>query len=1623
MSTRLRQPRRSIESALTDGRSEGQGRRLVGGRLALALLAIGALLALAPAAEARKRPALDLSTLSSASTAALTGAKPKARKYAAGEVIVRFRSGTSDAKKADLHRRRGGRVIERLLLSRTELVDVGSASNVKAVARAYERDAAVEFAQPNYVRKLASVFPNDPSFGELWGLHNAGQRVNGVTGISGSDMDLPQAWERTTGSAAVTVGVVDTGIDYTHTDLNGNIWTNPNETDNGLDDDGNGFADDLVGADFAGDTNTSAPDDDPLDDFGHGTHVAGTVGAEGNDGSSVTGVDWQVKLAALKVCSTTPAIECLDSDIGNAFTYAGQKGMKVVAAALSGPDPAPLMEAAINAAPNTFFVVAAGNGGGDAGGDDQDALAEANREKPCALTPSNIVCIAASDQDDRLTSFSNYGAASVDVAAPGWNVLSTWKDNAVAYLHGTSPATGYAAGVAALQYALDPSASVTTQKNRMLGSVDAFSWMTGKTVTGGRVNANRALPPAATPPAEGSLDLGFTGDGWLNTSFSGSGSPANGVAIQADGKIVVAGDDVGGGPDFAVARYNTDGSLDTSFDGDGKVQTDFGGEDHASGVAIEPASGKIVVAGTANFNNFGVARYNTNGSLDTGFDGDGKVVTDIFSTDSGRAVAVDSSGRIVVAGSGGLPEGVFEVARYTTSGALDTSFDGDGKAFAVIGTGNHEARSIAIQNDDKIVVGGTYQDPTGFSPTFFGLARLNTNGSVDSSFGSGGTVRTDVGDSTDLGDVAIQQDGKIVAAGKTHNTTVNGRIFFASNRDAAQHELYSARADGSDVQRLTNASGNDFYPDVNPDGDKIAFESTRDTPTTEIYTMNIDGSDVTRLTFNTWDDARPTWSPDGTRIAFQTNRDGDDEIYVMNADGANPDNITDSPSSSDRWPAWSSSTNEIAFSSDRVGSNLNIFKMGSEGESVTQVTTHGADDERPDWSPTGAQIVYFRFNGPTHRIFKVTVASGNEQQLTTENGSDPNWGPQGDLIVFGSNRASPGPGLYTMNTDGTNQNRITTPASGLDGHPSWAIQQPDKRFAVVRYNSDGTLDSSFSTGGRTEAIIGTGSGANAVAVQRNGSIVVAGQADAGSGNAALARFLGNGNFDGAFGTGPGTAEFDFGSNDTVRDIAMQPDGDILAAGTFANEWGVARLNADVPQVTIDQLTADKDTDLNPAGESLTLNGTDFQPGDSVQLQQCREGAPSNNTCRGLATVSADEGGDVTGSINVNYTIDGTAPACEDAYCRVKAVSTTGNGVSNSVPISFRTTPRFELTPSDGAIGQTQIVPGTPLTLTARLSHANGSPTGTVSFFVCGPYTSTVLPPVTCNSGSGTFAGNPKTLTAVDGQTSTATSNAFTPVTDGRYCFRATYSGEDRYRAASNASREACISVRPPTPTTVAVADLYPVVKGVTYTATPQEGVLQNDTYPAGSTISASLVTPPTTGTLNFSSDGSFDYTPPNSTFTGTVTFTYTATSTPGGTSEPVTVTLVVAEADDPIQGFRFRGFRFRGFRFRDVEEVSLTSYSACRSRFVWINPQVTIPTTAHVRVNAHLYDAAGNRIASSEYLVDGEYYGDPLQPTVLTWPLWTTPVPTGGTYAEVLVEVDPDTPDAYTVRGTVACVT
>ena len=257
--------------------------------------------------------------------------------------------------------------------------------------------------------------PNDSRFAELWGLHQA----------SDADIDAPEAWARETGDAAVIVAVVDTGVAYDHPDLDGNIWTNAADPPGNGDQDGNGFVDDSRGWDFLDD------DNDPRDFDGHGTHVAGTIGAEGNNATGITGVDWDVSLMPLRAGDE---FGFASADTTAAFLYACRNGADVVNGSFAGYFPSASELAALRSpeCANTLFVFAAGN---DASSNDDYPVYPCGYGAPAPEADlPNIVCVAATDREDELAEFSNYGFASVDLAAPGVDVLSTFP--AYSAVHG-----------------------------------------------------------------------------------------------------------------------------------------------------------------------------------------------------------------------------------------------------------------------------------------------------------------------------------------------------------------------------------------------------------------------------------------------------------------------------------------------------------------------------------------------------------------------------------------------------------------------------------------------------------------------------------------------------------------------------------------------------------------------------------------------------------------------------------------------------------------------------------------------------------------------------------------------------------------------------------------------------------------------------------------------------------------------------------------------------------------------------------------------------------------------------------------------------------------------------------
>ena len=289
---------------------------------------------------------------------------------------------------------------------------------------------------------------------------------------------------------------------------------------------------------------------------------------------------------------------------------------------------------------------------------------------------------------------------------------------------------------------------------------------------------------------DGTLDTSFGTGGQVTTNF-GSSSEIRSIALQSDGKIVAAGFSAN---NFAVARYETNGDLDNTFSGDGKLTTDLGSSDEIQSIAIQ-SDGKIVAAGNSG-NNFAIARYETDGDLDNTFSGDGKLTTDLGSSlESFESVELQSDGKIVAAG---YSDGNFAVVRYETNGDLDNTFSGDGKLTTNLGA-MEGVNSIAIQSDGKIVAAG-------YSGSDFFIARYNSNGSLDTDFGATGVVVTDTGSSDEsLESVVLQSDGKIVAAGYIDNAGIYLMAVARYNTDGTLDLTFS----GDGIQTTAVGSSED----------------------------------------------------------------------------------------------------------------------------------------------------------------------------------------------------------------------------------------------------------------------------------------------------------------------------------------------------------------------------------------------------------------------------------------------------------------------------------------------------------------------------------------------------------------------------------------------------------------------------------------------------------------------------------------------------------------------------------------------------------------------------------------------------------------------------------------------
>lgn len=352
--------------------------------------------------------------------------------------------------------------------------------SVEQVINTLRLYSVVDFAEPNYLR-LSSYIPNDPRFNEMWALNNYGQRG----GLPDADIDVAEAWGITFGERSVIVAVTDTGIDKAHPDLSGSIYQNPGEILNGVDDDGNGYVDDVAGWNFAGD---GIGNNDPQDDSGsHGTHVSGTIAATGDNNQGVIGVCPGISLLPLKVLDENGGFV---SDFIRGINYAVSMGATVINVSLGGSTSSQSEQNAISnaEAAGVLIVVASGNEGKDV---------DSNPDYPSGYTNSNILSVLATNRMDQFEAYSSYGVNVVDVAAPGTHILSTYINNQYLYFTGTSMAAAHVSGVAALVKSVNSSWEAPEIRQAILSTVDLLPSLKGRCGSGGRVNAFSAVRYAA----------------------------------------------------------------------------------------------------------------------------------------------------------------------------------------------------------------------------------------------------------------------------------------------------------------------------------------------------------------------------------------------------------------------------------------------------------------------------------------------------------------------------------------------------------------------------------------------------------------------------------------------------------------------------------------------------------------------------------------------------------------------------------------------------------------------------------------------------------------------------------------------------------------------------------------------------------------------------------------------------------------------------------------------------------------------------------------------------------------------------------------------------------------------
>jgi len=639
---------------------------------------------------------------------------------------------------------------------------------------------------------------------------------------------------------------------------------------------------------------------------------------------------------------------------------------------------------------------------------------------------------------------------------------------------------------------------------------------------------------------DGTLDESFDFDGKVTTDIGANSTDfMTAVVVQSDGKIVVAGHSVaaGGPSDLALVRYNVNGSLDTTFDGDGKVVTDvdINSTDSAGYSVVMQPDNKIVFAGSSvagGLNDIVVVRYNTDGSLDSTFDGDGKAITDVGnnSTDLAHSVVMQSDDKIIVTGySNAGVTGGFMLVRYNSNGTLDESFDTDGKVVNDDG-GYGLTRSVVVNSVGKIIVAGWFWDGTSSN---FAVWRYNATGSLDTTFGSAGKVTTDMGANSDESpaySVVLQSDGKIVFGGHSGG---NGAWNFAVVRYNVDGTLDTSFDSDGKVTTDIGVSTEDYIYslDLQSDGKIVVAGNS----------YGGGQSDFALVRYNTNGSLDTTFDMDGK--------------VVTDIGAAIADNARSAAMQSDGKIVVAGFSN-IDASSDFVVVRYNLdgsldTTFDNDGKVTTDIGSSSSDSAVSVVLQSDGKIV----------VVGISDSGGSSDfalvRYNVDGSLDTTFDNDGKVTTDIGSTSSDSAESVVLQSDG----KIVVAGNSYSGGQS--------DFALVRYNSNGTLDTTFGTVGKIQTGISSGSddAANDVVMQSDGKIVAGGYTDAGgSYDFVLVRYNTDGSLDTTFdGDGKVTTDTGTMSNDFAMSLLLLADGKIIAAGNSdaggSNDFVLMRYNA------------------------------------------------------------------------------------------------------------------------------------------------------------------------------------------------------------------------------------------------------------------------------------------------------------------------------------------------------------------------------------------------------------------------------------------------------------------------------